>query len=152
VQSGELLTIDCGATLDGYAADITRSFALGEPDQRLVDLYEAVRRANAAGKAAVRPGTTAEEVDRAARQALMDAGYGQWFTHRAGHGLGLEVHESPYIVEGNAQVLEPGMVFTVEPGAYVPGLGGVRIEDDVLVTERGMESLTSFPRELTVLA
>jgi len=151
VQEGDLLTVDCGAVVDGYIADITRTFAVGEPDDRLVALYEVVQQANAAGKAAVRPGVMAQEVDRAARQVIHDAGLGRWFIHRTGHGLGLETHEPPYIVEGNARVLETGMIFTVEPGVYVPGLGGVRIEDDVLVTQEGVESLTRFDRDLMIL-
>lgn len=152
VQSGEFLTIDCGAFFDGYLSDITRTFALGTVDEALTGLYEVVRRANAAGKAAVRPGTMAQQVDRAAREVISHAGYGERFIHRTGHGLGIETHEPPYIVEGNEQELQPGMVFTVEPGVYLPGLGGVRIEDDVVVTENGMECLTSFPRELMQIA
>lgn len=156
VQAGELLTIDCGAMCDGYPADITRTFVLGPTDDQnafrtLRAIYETVRRANAAGNAAVRPGVAAEDVDRAAREVIDQAGYGAYFTHRTGHGLGLEGHETPYIVQGNAQQLEPGMVFTVEPGIYVPGLGGVRIEDDVVVTQEGMECMTTFPREWTVI-
>jgi Xaa-Pro aminopeptidase len=118
----------------------------------LCEIYEVVRQANAAGRGAVRPGVSAQEVDRAARAVIEDAGYGAYFTHRTGHGLGIETHEPPYMVEGNELQLEPGMVFTVEPGVYVPGLGGVRIEDDMVVTSDGGESLTSFPREWTRLA
>jgi Xaa-Pro dipeptidase len=95
----------------------------------------------------VRPGVPAQAVDRAARAVIEEAGYGEYFIHRTGHGLGLEVHEPPYIVAGNEQLLEPGMTFTVEPGVYLPGRGGVRIEDDVVVTASGGESLTTFPRE-----
>ena len=105
----------------------------------------------AAGKAAVRPGVAAQDVDRAARTVIEAAGYGEQFFHRTGHGVGLETHEPPYIVEGNQGLLEPGMLFTVEPGIYVAGLGGVRIEDDVVVTTSGVETLTTFPREWTVL-
>ncbi|HIQ00829.1 MAG TPA: M24 family metallopeptidase, partial [Anaerolineales bacterium] len=93
----------------------------------------------------------AQEVDRAARAVIEEAGYGEYFIHRTGHGLGLEGHEPPYIVEGNRQPLQPGMTFTVEPGVYLPGRGGVRIEDDLVITPEGAESLTTFPRELTVL-
>ena len=151
VQAGDLLTIDCGAVYRGYPADITRTFALGQVDAKLKQVYEVVQRANAAGKQAVKPGVAAQEVDRAARRVIDTAGYGPYFTHRTGHGLGIQVHEPPYIVEGNTQVLEPGMVFTVEPGIYIPGLGGVRIEDDVVVTADGGESLTTFPREWRVI-
>ena len=149
LQPGDLVTIDCGAVHKGYTADITRTFAIGQVEEQLAEIYEVVRQANAAGRAAVRPGVAAQEIDRAARAVIENAGYGQYFTHRTGHGLGIETHEPPYMVEGNELRLEPGMVFTVEPGVYVPGLGGVRIEDDMVVTAEGGESLTTFPREWT---
>lgn len=152
VQAGDLITIDCGVLKNGYMSDLTRTFAVDRIDPRLVEVYETVRRANAAGKAAVRPGVHAQEVDRAARGVIEEAGYGRYFTHRTGHGLGIEVHEPPYIVEGNELSLAAGMVFTVEPGIYIPGVGGVRIEDDVVVTAAGVECLTSFERELMILA
>jgi Xaa-Pro aminopeptidase len=152
LQDGDLLTIDCGAVKDGYFADITRTFVAGHPNERISEIYEVVQRANAAGRAAVRPGMQAQQVDQAARDVIRDAGYGDQFFHRTGHGLGLEVHEPPYVVEGNEQLLEPGMVFTIEPGIYVSGLGGVRIEDNVVVTPEGVECLTSFPRELMVVS
>jgi Xaa-Pro dipeptidase len=152
LQPGDLVTIDCGAVHEGYTADITRTFAVGQVEGGLREIYEVVRRANAAGRAAVKPGAMAQEIDRAARAVIEDGGYGPFFSHRTGHGLGIETHEPPYIVEGNELCLEPGMVFTVEPGVYVPGLGGVRIEDDVVVTPEGGESLTTFPREWTQLA
>jgi Xaa-Pro dipeptidase len=152
LQPGDLMTIDCGAVLDGYIADITRTWAVGQVVGELRQVYEVVRQANAAGRAAARPGVAAQEVDRAVRKVIADAGYGEFFFHRTGHGLGIETHEPPYIVEGNQQLLEPGMVFTVEPGVYLPEVGGVRIEDDVVITEDGAESLTVFPREWTVLA
>jgi Xaa-Pro dipeptidase len=151
VQAGEFLTIDFGATYDGYLADITRTFALGNVGEDLKEIYEAVRRANAAGRATVKPGVAAQDVDRAAREVIEQAGYGAYFTHRTGHGLGIEGHEPPYIVKGNVQPLEAGMVFTIEPGIYIPGLGGVRIEDDVIVTGHGLECLTTFARELTII-
>ena len=152
LQAGDLMTIDCGAVLDGYIADITRTFAMGPVGDPMRAIYEVVRQANAAGRAVARPGIAAQEVDRAARKVIVDAGYGEHFFHRTGHGLGLQTHEPPYIVEGNEQLLRPGMVFTVEPGIYVAGLGGVRIEDDVLITEESAESLTTFPREWRVLS
>jgi Xaa-Pro aminopeptidase len=151
VQEGDLLTIDCGVTKDGYLSDITRTFALGKVHPRLADVYRTVKRANEAGRDAIRPGIAAQEVDRAARAVIAEAGYGEFFIHRTGHGLGMEGHEPPYIVEGNLQSLEPGMVFTVEPGIYMPGVGGVRIEDNVAVTETGADCLTSFSRELMVI-
>jgi Xaa-Pro aminopeptidase len=148
LQRGDLLLFDYGTAFDGYPADITRTFAVDEIDDELKKIYELVRAANAAGVRAIRPGVTAQEVDRAARKVINDGGYGKYFIHRLGHGLGLDVHESPNILEGSSQVLEPGMCFTVEPGIYLPGKGGVRIEDNVVVTQSGVEVLTTFPREL----
>lgn len=148
---GEPLLLDFGTTVRGYASDITRTFSVGEPSPRLVEVYEVVRAANEAGRAAAKPGVPAQEVDRATRQVIEEAGFGPYFTHRTGHGLGMEAHEEPNIVEGNAQVLEPGMVFTIEPGIYLPGEVGVRIEDNMLVTADGAESLTTFPRGLRVI-
>ena len=147
IKPGDLVIIDCGVAYEGYAADITRTFAVESIAPQWERVYEIVKEANAAGRAAVRPGASAQEVDRAARQVIAQAGYGEYFTHRTGHGLGLEVHEPPYIVEGNEELLQPGMTFTVEPGIYLPGQGGVRIEDDVLVTHQGAETLTTFPRD-----
>jgi len=151
IRPGDPIVVDCGATVGGYAADITRTFAIGALEPEMARIYEVVRAANEAGRAMAGPGVTAEEVDRAARAVIDDAGYGEYFVHRTGHGLGLETHESPYIVAGNERVLEPGMTFTVEPGIYLPGRGGVRIEDDVVVTPTSAESLTTFPREFTPL-
>ncbi|MFN2105206.1 MAG: M24 family metallopeptidase [Candidatus Promineifilaceae bacterium] len=148
VQEGDLLLFDWGAYVDGYASDITRTYAVGEIDPQLKEIYESVRLANEAGKNAIRPGAEAQEVDRAARRVIEDAGYGNLFIHRTGHGLGLEVHEEPSLVEGNQSRLQAGNTFTVEPGIYLDGRGGVRIEDDVLVTTDGHRSLTSLPREL----
>jgi len=151
LQPGDMVIIDCGIYYAGYVSDITRTFAVGHVDPELRRVYAVVLEANRAGREACRPGATAQEVDRAARRVIREAGYGDFFTHRTGHGIGLEVHEPPYIVEGNALALEPGMTFTVEPGIYLPGRGGVRIEDDVVITADGAESLTSFPREWMVL-
>ena len=151
LQAGELLLLDFGVTLDGYNSDITRTFALGEPAAEIRRIYERVKQANAAGRAAARPGASGQDVDRAARQVIAEAGYGQYFTHRTGHGLGLEGHEPPYMVEGNTAPLEVGNTFTIEPGIYIPGLGGVRIEDDVLITPDGAESLTTYDRELRII-
>jgi Xaa-Pro dipeptidase len=151
IQEGDLLLFDWGALVDGYASDITRTFAVGEIEPKLHEVYETVRKANKAGKSAVLPGTEAQEVDRAARSVIEEAGYGNTFIHRTGHGLGLEVHEEPSLKEGNLALLQEGNVFTVEPGIYLEGLGGVRIEDNVLVTADGHRSLTSFPRDLISL-
>lgn len=151
IQSGEGLLMDFGITLDGYNSDITRTFAVGQPSAEFKRIYELVKQANAAGRAAARPGVTGQDIDRATRQVIEDAGYGQYFTHRTGHGLGLQGHEPPYIVEGNDVPLVAGNTFTVEPGIYIAGVGGVRIEDDVLITDDGAESLTTYDRELMVI-
>lgn len=148
LQTGDLLVIDWGVFVDNYPSDITRTFAVGEVDPELREIYAIVKAANAAGKAASRPGATCQDVDRAARAVITKAGYGDYFFHRTGHGLGLMVHEEPSIVEGNTSVLAEGNVFTVEPGIYLPGRGGVRIEDDVLITTDGHRVLTSYPRDL----
>ncbi|MFB6286685.1 MAG: M24 family metallopeptidase [Candidatus Bipolaricaulia bacterium] len=149
LQAGDLVTIDCGAVVDGYPGDITRNVAVGELDPERERIHQVVLEANEAGREACRPGATAASVDRAARAVIEDAGYGDYFVHRTGHGMGLEVHEPPDIMAGNDEALEPNMVFTVEPGVYVPGVGGARVEDDMLVTPNGAESLTRYPRELT---
>ncbi len=151
LQDGDLLLFDYGTNYQGYASDITRVFAVGKIDDELKKIYETVLAANEAAIRAVKPGVEAQEIDRAARKVITDAGYGPYFVHRTGHGLGMDIHEGPYIREGNAQVLEPGMVFTIEPGIYVPGKGGVRIEDDVVVTETGCDVLTSFPKKLRTI-
>jgi Xaa-Pro dipeptidase len=148
VAEGECLLFDFGTTVQGYASDITRTFSVGDPSPRLAEIYEVVRAANEAGRMAAGPGVPAQDVDRATRKVVEDAGFGAYFTHRTGHGLGLEAHENPNIVEGNLQRLEPGMVFTIEPGIYLPGEVGVRIEDNVVITPDGAQSLTIFPREL----
>ncbi len=151
METGDLVTIDWGTVYEGYRSDITRTFVLGRLSPEVEPIYDAVLAANEAARLAIRPGLPAQEVDRVARRAITLAGYGNYFTHRTGHGLGLETHEPPYMVEGNLDLLRPGMTFTVEPGIYVPGLGGVRIEDDVHVTEQGVETLTTLPRDLMVL-
>ncbi len=149
LQEGDLLLIDFGTTVEGYASDLTRTFVAGElQDPRLRDAYLAVLTANEAARLAAGPSVPCQEVDRAARAEIIRAGFGEYFIHRTGHGLGLDAHEAPYIRQGNEQPLEPGHVFTVEPGVYLPGVGGVRIEDNVLITEDGAVTLTSFPREL----
>jgi Xaa-Pro dipeptidase len=151
LAEGDLVVIDWGTTYAGYRSDITRTFVLGTPMPEMVQIHDAVLAANQAGRLSARAGAPAHDVDRAARRAITLAGYGEFFIHRTGHGLGLETHEPPYLVEGNLDILQPGMTFTVEPGIYVPGLGGVRIEDDVVVTESGRETLTRLSRDLVVL-
>jgi Xaa-Pro dipeptidase len=146
--SNDFLLIDFGGTHQDYPADITRTFCLGTSSDEMRVIYEAVLAANRAAIDAIRPGVSAGEIDRAARDVIDAAGYGEYFIHRTGHGLGLEVHELPQIAPGVETPLETGNVFTVEPGIYVPGLGGVRIEDNVVVTDVGVEVLTSYPREL----
>ena len=148
LQEGDLLVIDWGVVVDGYIADITRTFAVGAVDEELRLVYNIVQAANAAGRAAAQPGASGAEIDRAARRVIENAGYGDYFIHRTGHGLGLETHENPQIVQGNDTPLPPGAVFTVEPGIYLPGRGGVRIEDNLVITEEEGRSLTSFPRHL----
>jgi Xaa-Pro dipeptidase len=148
---GDLLIIDWGARVDGYVSDITRTFAIGEVEGELQKIANIVAQANAAGREAARPGITAGEVDEAARAVIEQAGYGEYFTHRTGHGIGLEGHEPPYLFAENQLSLAPGMTFTVEPGIYIPKRGGVRVEDNVLVTAEGSESLTDLPRELKVI-
>jgi Xaa-Pro dipeptidase len=151
LQRGDLLLLDFGVTVDGYASDITRTFAVGEVDAEMKKIYDLVYAANAMGRKTAAPGVSGQEIDRAARKVIVDGGYGEWFTHRTGHGLGLQGHEAPYVVEGNAAPFVAGNVVTIEPGIYLPGKGGVRIEDDVVITEDGAESLTTFPRELTII-
>lgn len=150
-QPGDLIIIDCGALYGGYGSDITRTIAYGEPDEEARRVYELVKRANAAGCAASRPEATGTEIDAAARRVIAEGGYGEHFIHRTGHGLGLEGHELPNIVAGSDEPLAPGTTFTVEPGIYLPGKLGVRIEDNLVITASGARSLTSFERELIVI-
>jgi Xaa-Pro aminopeptidase len=148
IQRGELLLIDCGAAWDGYKADITRTIVVGEPAARQRELWESVARAHDAALAVVRAGVTAGEVDRAAREVIEAAGLGDAFIHRTGHGLGLEAHEDPSLDPGSSLPLAVGMVVTIEPGVYLPGWGGVRLEDDVVVLEDGCRVLTRARRGL----
>jgi Xaa-Pro dipeptidase len=151
LRTGDLILIDWGASHQGYYSDITRTFVMGDANPELEQIAHFVLEANAAGRAAVKPGIPTSEIDRAARQVIEKAGYGEFFIHRTGHGLGRESHEEPYISQFDQTILEPGMTFTIEPGIYLPGRGGVRIEDDVLVTKDGCRSLTGMPRELSQL-
>lgn len=152
---GDLLVLDFGGVLDGYCSDLTRTVAVGPPSPEARRIHAAVYAAQQAAVRAVGPGVDTTSVDAAARNVLQEHGLGDAFGHGTGHGLGLDIHEEPRITRQRADVpslpLQPGMVFTIEPGAYLPGLGGVRIEDDVLVTETGCEVLTAVPRELLVL-
>ena len=151
IQRGDPLIVDFGATYKGYCADITRTVFVGAVSDEQREFYAVVQAANEAGRAAAAPGAPCEAVDIAARQVFIDAGYEHLIRHRTGHGIGLEAHEAPYMVVGNQRLLEPGMVFTVEPGIYRDGEIGVRIEDNILITEDGAESLTSFERGLMVI-
>ena len=148
IGDGDAVVVDFGGRLAGYCSDTTRTFFVGEPPARFLDAFAAVRAAQQAGVEAVAPGVPAEEVDRAARRVITTAGYGLCFVHRTGHGIGLEEHEHPYVVEGNSAPLEEGMAFSVEPGVYLPGEFGVRIEDVVVVTAGGAERLNHSSRDL----
>jgi Xaa-Pro dipeptidase len=151
LATGDLLIVDIGAAVGGYHADITRTYVVGaEPDARQRELFELVHEAQQAGIAAAKPGTACHEVDRAARSVIEAAGLGAHFVHRTGHGLGLEVHEPPSLHAQNTEQLPEGAVITVEPGVYLPGYGGVRIEDDVAVTASGPEVLTRAPVGLEI--
>jgi Xaa-Pro dipeptidase len=152
LQPGDLVVLDGGAVVDGYASDITRTIAVGPISEEDRRVYELVLAANAAGRAAAaRPGASGESIDAAARQVIEQGGYGPQFIHRTGHGLGIDVHEPPFIVAGSGEPLLAGATFTVEPGVYLPGRLGIRIEDDMVMTADGAESLTSFPRELITI-
>jgi Xaa-Pro dipeptidase len=148
LTTGDLLIIDWGASHSGYISDLTRSFAIGQVGAEFERIAKIVAEANAAGRAAARPGVTAGEVDTITRSVIDQAGYGEFFTHRTGHGIGMEGHEAPYIYKENKIPLATGMAFTIEPGIYLPGRGGVRIEDDIVVVEDGAQSLSDLPREL----
>jgi Xaa-Pro dipeptidase len=151
LSPGDLLVIDWGASYMGYFSDITRTFAIGKLDPEYEYICQVVLDANSAGRKSAGPGVAAKMVDQAARTIIEAAGYGEYFTHRTGHGLGMEGHEDPYIRAGNSFTLEPGMTFTIEPGIYLPGRNGVRIEDDVVITPTGSESLTNLTREVRQL-
>jgi len=151
IRRGDLVVLDFGGWVGGYASDTTRTVVVGEPSEEQREVHGIVREAQEAAFQAAKPGVAAEEVDRAARRVVEDAGYGEAFFHRTGHGIGLEEHEDPYIVEGNRQVLEPGMTFSIEPGIYLEGRFGVRIEDIVAVTDDGAVRFNNSSRDLLVL-
>lgn len=146
LQAGDLLTMDFGALYQGYNSDMTRTVVLGQPDQRQLEIYNIVLEAQRAGLAAVKAGISAKEVDAAARQVITGYGYGGFFGHGTGHGVGIAIHENPSLNTKDETLLQPGMVVTIEPGIYLPQWGGVRIEDSVLVTANGCEILTSSPK------
>ncbi len=151
LSAGDLVVVDWGASYHGYASDLTRTLVMGEPNAEQSAIAESVLRANKSGREAGKPGIMAGDVDRAARNEIDRDEFGQYFTHRTGHGLGMEAHEVPYIFAENTELLESGMVYTVEPGIYLPGKGGVRIEDDVVVTSTGAQTLSNLHRELIVI-
>ncbi len=151
IVEGDCVVVDFGGRLGGYCSDTTRTFHVGEPTAEYAEAFSALESAQLAGTAAAGPGVVAETIDRAARAVLDDAGWGEWFIHRLGHGIGLDGHEDPYLVEGNKEVLQPGMAFSIEPGVYVPDRWGMRIEDIVVCTEDGRESLNNSPRDLAMV-
>jgi Xaa-Pro aminopeptidase len=152
VEEGDLVLVDAGAKVDGYCSDCTRTFAVGEISDSLREIYELTRLAQQAGLDAVHPGATGREADAAARAVIAEAGYGESFGHGLGHGIGLLVHEAPNLRPESTDTLAAGNVVTVEPGIYLSGVGGVRIEDLVVVTEDGCDALTTFPKELMTVA
>jgi Xaa-Pro aminopeptidase len=154
VEPGDVVVIDIGGPVaEGYFSDSTRTYAIGSPrDADVADTYAVLQAAQAAAVQAVRPGITCADVDAVARDLISEAGFGEYFIHRTGHGIGLDVHEDPYIVRGNELALGSGMAFSVEPGIYLPGRWGARIEDIVVVTETGVEPLNNRPHELVVLS
>ena len=151
IQRGDMILFDLGVIYDGYCSDITRTVAFGEVTEAQKEIYNTVRQANENAIAAVKPGVRAMDLDKIARDTITEAGYGEYFTHRLGHGLGISVHEFPSVTGTNDMELKEGMVFTIEPGVYKADVTGVRVEDDVVVTKDGVEVLTKFTKELVVL-
>ncbi|MUV07326.1 M24 family metallopeptidase [Planococcaceae bacterium Storch 2/2-2] len=151
IEEGELVTLDFGALYNGYISDITRTVAVGEPSEQMKEVYEIVLAAQKRGVEQIRPGMKASEADQVVRDVIVEKGYGEAFGHSTGHGIGLEVHEMPALSSRNDTVLQCGMTVTVEPGIYLPGIGGVRIEDDIVLTETGNRRLTKSSKELRIL-
>lgn len=151
IEKGDFVTLDFGAYYNGYVSDITRTISVGEPSKQLKEIYDIVLEAQLRGVNGIKPGITGKEADALTRDYITEKGYGDNFGHSTGHGIGLEVHEGPGLSVRSTTVLEPGMVVTVEPGIYVADLGGVRIEDDLLITEDGSDILTHSPKELIIL-
>ncbi len=148
IEAGDFLLIDMGVIKDGYVSDITRTFVLGEASEKQKEIYDIVLKSNQAGIRAVKVGAQMKEFDLAARQVIHEAGYGDYFHNRVGHGLGIEVHEAPSVHAENQDHAETGLLFTIEPGIYIPGFGGVRIEDNVYINEQGdVQVLTTFPKD-----
>ncbi|OZS78810.1 Xaa-Pro dipeptidase [Tetzosporium hominis] len=151
IESGDFVTLDFGAYYNGYVSDVTRTLAVGEPSDKLKEIYQVVLDSQLLALEKIKPGMTGKEADAISRDYIASKGYGEAFGHSLGHGIGLEVHEGPGLSSRSDVVLEPGMVITIEPGIYLPGIGGVRIEDDALVTETGVEKLTHTSKELVIL-
>ncbi|WP_110927465.1 M24 family metallopeptidase [Bacillus massiliglaciei] len=151
IEQGDFVTLDYGAYFNGYVSDITRTLAVGRPDEKLAAIYDIVLEAQLRGMAGIKPGMTGREADALTRNLIAEKGYGEYFGHSTGHGIGLEVHEGPALSVRSDIILEPGMAVTVEPGIYLPGTGGVRIEDDIIITAEGNESLTKSTKELIIL-
>lgn len=152
VQTGDLLKVDIGCVYRGYCSDTARTFSIGTPDSEQRRIFDTVKDAQAAGEEAIKPGATAQDLDRAARKVIMDAGYGAYFTNRLGHGTGMAVHEAPYIVEGNDTLLQPGNVFSIEPSIKIPGKCGVQIENLVMIDKNGYgKSFNKTARALHVI-
>jgi Xaa-Pro aminopeptidase len=152
IEEGDMVVLDFGGLKDGYGSDTTRTVHVGEPTEEERQVFEIVRRAQQAGFEAVRPGVACQEVDRAARKVISDAGYGEYFIHRVGHGIGVTTHEPPYMIEGETHLIEPGMCFSIEPGIYLPGRFGVRIEDIVVATEDGGRRLNATSHDMRIVS
>jgi Xaa-Pro aminopeptidase len=152
IEDGDMVVLDFGGLKDGYGSDTTRTVHVGEATDEEREVYETVRRAQQTAFEAVRPGVACEEIDQAARGVIEEAGYGEYFIHRTGHGIGLTTHEPPYMVAGETRLLEPGMCFSIEPGIYLPGRFGVRIEDIVSVTSDGGRRFNNTSRELRLVS
>jgi Xaa-Pro aminopeptidase len=152
IAEGDMVVLDFGGIQDGYGSDTTRTVHVGTPTDEERTVFEVVRRAQQAAFEAVRPGIACQEIDRVARRVITDAGYGEYFIHRTGHGIGMTTHEPPYMVEGETHPLVPGMCFSIEPGIYLPGRFGVRIEDIVAVTEDGGRRLNNTTREMRIVS
>ena len=148
LAEGDFLTMDFGCLYRGYCSDMTRTVVIGQASDKQREIYETVLRAQETALQGIRPGMTGKEIDALARDVIVDAGYGEYFGHALGHSVGLEIHERPNFSAKEKTVIQPGMVITVEPGIYVEGIGGVRIEDVVIITEDGCENITHSPKEL----
>ncbi|MBP3039768.1 aminopeptidase P family protein [Bacillaceae bacterium Marseille-Q3522] len=151
IEKGNFVTMDYGAYYKGYVSDITRTIAVGEPEEKLKEIYDIVLEAQLRGLAGIKAGITGKEADALTRDYITEKGYGEYYGHSTGHGIGLEIHEGPALSKRSGLVLQPGMAVTCEPGIYIPGLGGVRIEDDTIVTDEKNEVLTHSPKELIIL-